>query len=84
MAGKVILGGGTVEAVRIIVYLTAFAAVIGVAAAIALLSVIAAPAATKSGGLAYLAVALGGLGVAGGIVYLGGNSLIWQKEWAIC
>ena len=42
----------------------------GVAVAIALLSVIVAPAGTKSGGLAYLAVALGGLGVAGGIVYL--------------
>ena len=40
------------------------------AVAIALLSVIVAPTGTKSGGLAYLAVALGGLGVAGGIVYL--------------
>ena len=70
IAGKWLPGGDTIKAVRIIVYLVAFAVVMGVAVAIALLSVIVAPAGTKSGGLAYLAVALGGLGVAGGIVYL--------------
>ncbi len=67
---KVRPGGDTIKAVKIIVCLTAFAAVIGIAAAIAILSVIVAPIGSKSGGLPFLAIALGGLGIAGGVVYL--------------
>ena len=43
---------------------------IGIAAAIAALSVIVAPVGSQSDGLAFLAIALGGLGIAGGVVYL--------------
>ena len=51
-------------------YLAVFAAVVGIAAAIAYLSVIVAPVGAKSDGPTLLAIALGGLGVAGGVVYL--------------
>ena len=50
--------------------MAAFAAVIGIAVAIAFLSVIVAPLDARDDGLTLLAIALGGLGVAGGIVYL--------------
>ena len=60
----------TIRAVRITVYLFTFAAVIGIAAAISWLSIIVAPLETKQRSLTLLALALGGLGVAGGVVYL--------------
>ena len=50
--------------------MAAFAAVIGIAVAIAFLSVTVAPLDARDDGLTLLAIALGGLGVAGGIVYL--------------
>ena len=50
--------------------MAAFAAVIGMALAIAYLSVIVAPVNVRDDQWAFLAVALGGLGVAGGVVYL--------------
>ena len=43
---------------------------IGIAAAIASLSIAVAPAEAKNNGLAFLAIGLGGLGIAGGVVYL--------------
>ena len=63
-------GGGTIRAVRITIYLLAFAAVTGIAVAVAWLSIVVAPIEPKQHGLTLLAIALGGLGVAGGIVYL--------------
>ena len=60
----------TIIAVRVTVYLFTFAAVIGIAAAIAWLSLVVAPLDPKQDGLTWLAVALGGLAVAGGVVYL--------------
>ena len=50
--------------------MAAFAAVIAIAAAIALLSVRVAPVDAQDDGWTILAIALSGLGVAGGIVYL--------------
>ena len=72
---------GTIRTVRIIVYLLAFAAVIGIAVAIAWLSIVVAPLQPKQGGLTLLAVALGGLGVAGGVVYLA-EKLIYLAKGA--
>ena len=61
---------GTIRAVRITVYFLTFLAVIGIAAAIAWISILVAPLEPRRDGLTLLAVALGGLGVAGGVVYL--------------
>ena len=61
---------GTIKAVKITVYLFTFATVIGIAAAIAWLSISVAPVGARRDGLTMLAFALGGLGVAGGVVYL--------------
>ena len=72
---------GTIRTVRIIVYLLAFAAVIGIAVAIAWLSIVVAPLEPKQRGLTLLAVALGGLGVAGGVVYLA-EKLIYLAKGA--
>lgn len=63
-------GDDTIQTVRIIIYSAAFAIVIGIGAAIALLSLSVAPADARTSGLTMLAVGLGGLGVAGGVVYL--------------
>ncbi len=63
-------GDDTIQTVRIIIYTAAFAIVIGIGAAIALLSLSVAPADARTSGLTMLAVGLGGLGVAGGVVYL--------------
>ena len=60
----------TIKAVRIVIYLIAFATVIGFAAAIAWLSIVVAPVEAKHRGLTMLAIALGGLAVAGGVVDL--------------
>lgn len=61
---------GTIRAVRIVIYLIAFATVIGFAAAIAWLSIIVAPVESKERWPTMLVIALGGLAVAGGVVYL--------------
>ena len=60
----------TIRAVRISVYAVAFALVIALAAGIAWLSVVVAPLESRERGLTLLAISLGGLGVAGGVVYL--------------
>ena len=73
---------GTIRAVRIGIYLIAFAAVIGFAAAIAWLSIIVAPMESKQRGLTMLAIALGGLAVAGGVVYLAEKLIYLAKEVA--
>ena len=73
---------GTIRAVRIGIYLIAFAAVIGFAAAIAWLSIIVAPVESKQRGLTMLAIALGGLAVAGGVVYLAEKLIYLAKEVA--
>ena len=75
-------GDDTIQAVKILVYVTAFAAVIAVAVAIALLSVIVAPLNAQRDGLTLLAVALGGLAVAGGIIYLVEKLIYLAKEVA--
>ena len=72
----------TIRAVRIIVYLAAFAAVIGIAVAIAGLSIVVAPIEAKRPGLVLLAIALSGLGVAGGVVYLAEKLINLAKEVA--
>ena len=64
------LGDDTIQAVRVVIYLIAFAAVIGIAISIAALSIVVAPVESKQRGLTMLAIALGGLAVAGGVVYL--------------
>ena len=64
------LGGDTIVAVKIIVYTLTFAVILALAGAIAWLSLAVAPAAAKSNGWSVLAVILGGLAVAGGVVYL--------------
>ena len=74
--------GVKIIAVRIIVYFTTFSAVIGLAAAIAALSIVVAAPQQKSDGLTLLAIALGGLGVAGGVVYLGEKLVNLAKELA--
>ena len=63
-------GGDTIVAVKIIVYTLTFAVLLALAGAIAWLSLAVAPAAAKSNGWSVLAVILGGLAVAGGVVYL--------------
>ena len=65
-----ILGGDTIKAVKIIVYTLTFAVILALAGAIAWLSLAVAPDAAKSNGWSVLAVILGGLAVAGGVVYL--------------
>ncbi len=69
---RVIAGrrGVAIRAIKIIVYSLAFVVVIAVAAAIALLSIAVAPGNAKTGTLSLIAISLGGLGVAGGVVYL--------------
>ena len=74
--------GVKIIAVRIIVYFTTFSAVIGLAAAIAALSIVVAAPQQRSDGLTLLAIALGGLGVAGGVVYLGEKLVNLAKELA--
>ena len=64
------LGGDTIKAVKIIVYTLTFAVLLALAGAIAWLSLAVAPDAAKSNGWSVLAVILGGLAVAGGVVYL--------------
>ena len=64
------LGGDTIVAVKIIVYTLTFAVILALAGAIAWLSLAVAPDAAKSNGWSVLAVILGGLAVAGGVVYL--------------
>ena len=64
------IGGDTIVAVKIIVYTLTFAVILALAGAIAWLSLAVAPAAAKSNGWSVLAVILGGLAVAGGVVYL--------------
>ena len=63
-------GGATIVAVKIIIYILTFAVVLVIAAAIVGVSLAVAPAAAKSTGLSVLAVALGGLAVTGGVIYL--------------
>lgn len=63
-------GGVTIVAVKIIIYILTFAVVLVIAAAIVGVSLAVAPAAAKSTGLSVLAVALGGLAVTGGVIYL--------------
>ena len=67
---KIPVGGVTITIIKVIVYLAAFAAVIGIAVAIAFLSVFVAPVDARDDGLTLLAIAVGGMGVAGGVVYL--------------
>ena len=64
------MGGDTIKAVKIIVYTLTFAVLLALAGAIAWLSLAVAPDAAKSNGWSVLAVILGGLAVAGGVVYL--------------
>ena len=64
------MGGDTIKAVKIIVYTLTFAVILALAGAIVGLSLAVAPAAAKSNGWSALAVALSGLAVAGGVVYL--------------
>ena len=64
------MGGDTIKAVKIIVYTLTFAVILALAGAIVGLSLAVAPAAAKSNGWSMLAVALSGLAVAGGVVYL--------------
>ena len=70
MSRKKPLEAVTIRAVRISVYALAFALVIALAAGIAWLSIVVAPLESKQRGLTLLAISLGGLGVAGGVVYL--------------
>ena len=63
-------GGVTILIVKIIIYALTFAIVLAVAAAIVALSLAVAPPEAKSSRLAVLAIALSGLAVAGGVVYL--------------
>ena len=63
-------GGDTIVAVKIIIYILTFAIVMVIAAIIVGVSLAVAPAAAKSTGLSVLAVALGGLAVTGGVIYL--------------
>jgi hypothetical protein len=73
----------TIRAIRITVYLFTFTAVIGIAAAIAWLSIVVTPLQTKQEGLTMLAIGLGGLAVAGGIVYLAEKLINLAKGVAI-
>ena len=75
--------GDTIAAVKIVIYGITFAVVIGIAAAIAGLSLSVAPAAVKSSGLGALAVVLSGLAVAGGVVYLAEKLINLAKEVAL-
>ena len=68
--GKPLPEAVTIKAIRIIIYLAAAVAVIGIAGAIAALSIAIAPVPARQEGLTILAIGLGGLAVAGGIIYL--------------
>ena len=67
---KIRAGGFAIVVLKIVIYGITFAVILAFAGAIVALSLAVAPAAAKSSGLARLAVALSGLAVAGGVVYL--------------
>lgn len=67
---KIRAGGATITILKIIVYGITFTVIVAFGGAIVALSLAVAPEAAKSSGLARLAVALSGLAVAGGVVYL--------------
>ena len=67
---KIRAGGIAITILKIIVYGITFAVIMAFGGAIVALSLAVAPEAAKSSGLARLAVALSGLAVAGGVVYL--------------
>ena len=68
--GKKLPEAVTIKVIRIIIYLAAAVAVIGIAGAIAALSIAIAPVPARQDGLTILVIGLGGLAVAGGIIYL--------------
>ena len=67
---KIRAGGIAITILKIIVYGITFAVILAFGGTIVALSLAVAPEAAKSGGMARLAVALSGLAVAGGVVYL--------------
>ena len=67
---KIRAGGIAITILKIIVYGITFTVIMAFGGAIVALSLAVAPEAAKSSGLARLAVALSGLAVAGGVVYL--------------
>ena len=67
---KIRAGGFAIVVLKIVIYGITFAVILAFAGAIVALSLAVAPAAAKSNGLSSLAVALSGLAVAGGVVYL--------------
>ena len=70
MQHKIRAGGAAITILKIIVYGITFTVIMAFGGAIVALSLAVAPEAAKSSGLARLAVALSGLAVAGGVVYL--------------
>ena len=67
---KIRAGGFAIVVLKIVIYGITFAVILAFAGAIVALSMAVAPEAAKSSGLSSLAVALSGLALAGGVVYL--------------